>query len=42
MWTVRTKTRFLATFDDRNEAEQWCRDWRAVHGMRAWVVRTEN
>jgi hypothetical protein len=42
MWAVRTKARYLATFDDRYEAEEWCRTWRAVHGMRAWVSHTEN
>lgn len=41
MWAVRTAKRILAVFDERYEAEQWCRDWRAVNGMRAWVTRTE-
>jgi hypothetical protein len=41
MWAVRTKKEILAVFDDRSEAEQWARDWRSVHGMRAYVVRTE-
>ena len=41
MWAVRTKREILAVFDDRDDAEQWCRDWRSVHGMRAWVTRTE-
>lgn len=41
MWAVRTSKRILAVFDERSEAEQWCRDWRSVNGMRAYVVRTE-
>ena len=41
MWAVRTRKGILAVFDDRYEAEQWARDWRSVHGMRAWVTKTE-
>lgn len=41
MWAVRTTKRILAVFDERHEAEQWCRDWRSIHGMRAWLTRTE-
>lgn len=41
MWCVKTRTGILAVFDDRDEAEQWCRDWRSVHGGKAWVTRTE-
>jgi hypothetical protein len=41
MWAVRTRMRVIAVFDERDEAEQWCRDWRSVHGMGAWVTETE-
>lgn len=41
MWAVRTRKGILAVFDERYEAEQWARDWRSVHGMRAWVTKTE-
>jgi|APGre2960657373_1045057.scaffolds.fasta_scaffold04689_11 hypothetical protein len=41
MWAVRTRMRVIAVFDYRDEAEQWCRDWRSVHGMGAWVTETE-
>ena len=41
MWAVRTKTTILGTFDQRDEAEQFAREWRSFHGVRVWVVRTE-
>ena len=41
MWAVKNRDGILMVCDDREEAEQWCRDWRSVHGMKAWVVRTE-
>ena len=41
MWAVKTRKGILAVFDERYEAEQWARDWRSVHGMRAWVTKTE-
>lgn len=41
MWAVRTKRSYLAVFDCRFDAEQWLRDWRAIHGRVAYLVRTE-
>jgi hypothetical protein len=42
MWAVKTRTRTIAVFDDRWEAEEWMRTWRALHGHRVYLVRTEN
>lgn len=41
MWAVRTKQTILGTFDEREDAEQFAREWRSFHGDRVWVVRTE-
>jgi hypothetical protein len=42
MWSVRTRKSILATFNDRWEAEEWARTWRAVHGGMCFLARTEN
>jgi hypothetical protein len=41
MWAVRTKRRYLAVFQWKEDAEQWLRDWCSIHGHRAWLARTE-
>ena len=41
MWAVKTRDGILAVFNDRGEADQFCREWRSFHGERVWVVRTE-
>ncbi len=41
MWAVRTKRRYLAVFQWKDDAEQWLRDWVSVNGHRAWLARTE-
>jgi hypothetical protein len=42
MWAVKTRTKVIAVFDDRDEAEEWMRTWRSLHGHRVYLVRTEN
>lgn len=42
MYAVRNRRRYLATFADRWDAEQWLRDYVALHGHKAWIVKTEN
>lgn len=41
MWAVRTRKSILGTFTERDEAEQFAREWRSFYGERVWVVRTE-
>lgn len=41
MWAVRTKETILGTFNERDEAEQFAREWRSFNGDRCWIVRTE-
>lgn len=41
MYAVRNRRGYLATFDYRPEADQWLRDYVAIHGHGAWVERTE-
>jgi len=42
MYAVRNRHKYLATFADRWEAEQWLRDYISIHGHGVWLVRTEN
>jgi hypothetical protein len=42
MWAVKTRTKVIAVFDDRYEAEEWMRTWRSIHGHKVYLVRTEN
>jgi hypothetical protein len=41
MWAVKNRDGILAVFNDRDEAEQFCREWRSFHGGKAWISRTE-
>ena len=42
MYAVRNKRKYLATFAERWEAEQWLRDYISIHGHGVWLVHTEN
>jgi len=41
MYAVRNRRGYLATFDYKPDADQWCRDYVSLHGHGAWVERTE-